>query len=780
MCFLPIPALIAAIAILHLTVKPSTFYEPSWLIPLTNTLFVTVVCLAVSYIAMKNYRINSRIQVLLLGCGVLAFGLGGLVAGFVRHIPETGANLNVTIYNTGALAGALFHYAAAILLLCGASPEVESRKTGFWLFFGYTGVVVFTALFTLATLRGMIPPFFIQGVGPTTLRQAILGSADVLFAFSFVIFMGTYCRNRENFLFWYSAALALTSISLTAFFIQRSVGSPVGWAGRFAQYLAGVYFLVALVTASRTAQARRTSLDSVITASLSSAEEKFRTLAEQSPSVIGRYDRELRHIYINHAGARLFGKPAGAIIGNTVEGIGVPEPYGGPWRERVRKVFETGRPAEAEHDFPAGDGMRYYQSRYTPEFGADGTVASVLAVSTDLTERKRTEETIRHQNLVLNGIGRIFHGALASVTEEELGRACLGIAEEITGSRFGFIAEIGPEGRIRDIAISRAGRDLCMMFDKAGHRGDPGDPGLHGIYGRVVREGEAFFTNDPASHPDRIGAPEGHPPLRSFLGAPLVHGGKTIGMVGVGNREGGYRAEELDALKALADAITQVLINKRAEDALRASLEEKEILLKELAHRTKNNMHVISSLIGLQAADITEEKLLRTLSDTQDRIRAMALVHEKLYRSQDLRSVNMKDYIEDLVASLLRTHRGIDGPVRTSLDLDDLSLSIDAMLPIGLIVNELVLNSLKHAFPAGKPGSILLSLRRDGDGTVLRYGDDGPGLPRELDVSRVKSLGLKLVYNLAVRQLRGKMELRYDPVTEFVFRFGNFAHMEKS
>jgi two-component sensor histidine kinase/CheY-like chemotaxis protein len=226
-------------------------------------------------------------------------------------------------------------------------------------------------------------------------------------------------------------------------------------------------------------------------------------------------------------------------------------------------------------------------------------------------------------------------------------------------------------------------------------------------------------------------------------------------------------------------------VQKRTEElaatneALKVSLAEKDVLLGELAHRTKNNMQVISSLIDLQAGASADPKLAGALAETRDRIRAMALVHEKLHRTRGLSSVNMRDYLTDLEKPLLRAHAVTSGSVAISLDIEELPFPIDAALYCGLIINELVSNSLKYAFPKGKPGSIFLSLHRVEEETELRYRDDGPGLPRDLNPPHVKSLGLKLVYNLAVRQLRGTIELRRDPVTEFVFRFGSFAHMEK-
>jgi PAS domain S-box-containing protein len=324
----------------------------------------------------------------------LIFGIGGVIAGFVRGLPG-GANLNVTIYNTGALVGAIFHFMAAMILLSGISPELGSRQKGTWLIVGYPGVIIFMALLTTASLMGFIPPFFIQGVGPTPLRQGILGTADILFFFSFLIFIGTYFRNKEVFLYWYALALALTSISLSAFFIESSIGSPVGWAGRFSQYFGGVYFLISLITATRSAHDRKTSLDNVLTASLSPAEETFRALAENSPDVINRFDKEMKYIYTNMAGLRLLGKSADSIIGKTIEESGVPEPYCSGWKERIRQVFETGQPIEMEDYFPTVDGVRFYQSRCVPEYGADGTVTNVLVVSHDLTERMRATEALK-------------------------------------------------------------------------------------------------------------------------------------------------------------------------------------------------------------------------------------------------------------------------------------------------------------------------------------------------------------------------------------------------
>lgn len=234
-----------------------------------------------------------------------------------------------------------------------------------------------------------------------------------------------------------------------------------------------------------------------------------------------------------------------------------------------------------------------------------------------------------------------------------------------------------------------------------------------------------------------------------------------------------------DAPRGSVSAFVDITDRKRMEEALRTSLAEKDTLFRELSHRTKNNMQVIVGLLDLQASKSGDGKLVDALTSAQDRIRAMALVHEKLYRSGSVSSIGMKEYVEDLVASLLKAHQGAGGPVTPVLDLEEVFLSLDAALPCGLIINELVSNSLKHAFRDRMAGRVFLSLRNLGEEAEFRYRDDGPGLPGDLELPGVGTLGLKLVHNLAVRQLRGTIELVHDPRTEFVVRFRDIDIMKR-
>ncbi len=228
------------------------------------------------------------------------------------------------------------------------------------------------------------------------------------------------------------------------------------------------------------------------------------------------------------------------------------------------------------------------------------------------------------------------------------------------------------------------------------------------------------------------------------------------------------RTQELG--RANASLKAEIIEREHAEEQVRASLREKEILLKEIHHRVKNNLQIISTLLDLQSEHIEDERSLRYFRDSQDRIRSMALVHEKLYQTRDFISINFGEYLANLARYLFNSY--IADPDRISLRLDvaPATLEIDQALPFGLIVSELVSNSMKYAFPDGRRGEIAVRLRVEGDaGIELMVRDDGVGLPPGLDFRNTDSLGLQLV-TMLVRQIRGEIEPGNEGGTSFTIR----------
>lgn len=202
-------------------------------------------------------------------------------------------------------------------------------------------------------------------------------------------------------------------------------------------------------------------------------------------------------------------------------------------------------------------------------------------------------------------------------------------------------------------------------------------------------------------------------------------------------------------------AIRDISDRKHAEDRIRASLHEKEVLLKEVHHRVKNNLQVINSILNLQSDTIDDPKVREIFNETRLRIRSIALVHERLYQSQDLARIDFGDYVDGLVADLFRSFGAEGRDIRVQLEVRHPSLAIDKTINCGLVINELISNSLKYAYPSGRGGVISISLAKGGPGMLrLAVKDDGVGLPSDFATRSSDSLGLKLVRGLS-RELGG-------------------------
>jgi len=213
---------------------------------------------------------------------------------------------------------------------------------------------------------------------------------------------------------------------------------------------------------------------------------------------------------------------------------------------------------------------------------------------------------------------------------------------------------------------------------------------------------------------------------------------------------------------------TDVSPLKQAEEQLKGALAEKEVMLREIHHRVKNNLQVISSLVSLQSDSLADEGMRAALADVRDRVRSMALVHEKLYQTGDLAQLNFADYAASLLQHLWRAHGALAERVRLKLEVMPVAMSIEAAVPYGLILNELAGNALKHAFPGNSGGEVTVGLKHDpASGSVcLRVSDNGIGLPAGLDWRQSRSLGLRLV-QLLTGQLRGTVETGAGPGAEF-------------
>ncbi len=278
-------------------------------------------------------------------------------------------------------------------------------------------------------------------------------------------------------------------------------------------------------------------------------------------------DPTWRITHLNEQAARQWQREPEELIGKVIWDVAPDLP--GTTMEGVFREMMQNRRAQ-RYEFQNAINNRWYQLRFYP--WKDG----IAIYSVDITEHELAAENIRQQNAILAGINRIFQEAITCETEEELGKVCLTVAQEVTQSKFGFIGEINPETNLLDsVAISNPGWEACQIEQQE----QDGEKvalsvGTHGIYAGVLLNGKSLLSNEPENHPNWIGTPQGHPTISAFLGVPLCLNGKVAGMIGLGNRPGGYHAQQVAAAEALAPAIVQSLMSKRAEIALKATHNE--------------------------------------------------------------------------------------------------------------------------------------------------------------------------------------------------------------
>ncbi len=493
--------------------------------------------------------------------------------------------------------------------------------------------------------------------------------------------------------------------------------------------------------------------------SLRESEQLFRKLFESLPLGVALIDPDNRRFRLfNDAMAESLGytrSEFGALCLEDIEpgldGSAIAEQHARLIHEEEERIqFETRLRAKS------GELRDMLVDALAVEIGGRKLV---LNINTNMTERKKTVARIVRQNAILEGINRIFREALSSRTKEDLGRTCLAVAEEVTGSRFGFLREIDPDGHGKNIAVSgldRETRDMDDLTDRCGI--SDGAAPLHALRSGLPNGEESSCTKNPIL-PSGWGEPGSgyHPVLRTFLNIPLMRNEQSIGVLGVGNREGGYGHEELDALEALSPAVVQALLHKQAEIAVRKSLDEKVILLKEIHHRVKNNLQIVASLLGLQANRSKNPEVWSVLEDTRNRVKSMAMLHEALYRSGNLEHIDFGVYVRDLVAQLISSFGRTAERIRIEERIARIRLPLDQAVPCGLIVNELVSNTLKHAFPGERSGTVVVEMNRNADGMLqLKVHDNGVGLCPAVDPAGASTLGLKMVATLT-GQLGGQM-----------------------
>ena len=455
------------------------------------------------------------------------------------------------------------------------------------------------------------------------------------------------------------------------------------------------------------------------------SENKFRYLAESITDIFFAMDSELKITYWNKASEKMSGISAKDATGKIIYEI-FPNVKGNKTEKVYLEVLKTKSPKTFINEFQS-DGKTF-----AFEVSVYSTPEGLSVFTKDITEQKRVEEAIRES--------------------EERYRSLF--ENMIEG--FAFCRMFYVDGRPYDfkyLQVNKAFEKLTGLKNVIGKNVtavipnvQETNPELFEIYGRVAMTGkiERFETYMPA--------------LDVWYSISVY-------------------SPEKEFFIAIFEDITE---SKIAENTIRASLKEKEVLLRELYHRTKNNMQVVSSLIGLKSASIKDEQMISILQEMKNRIQTIALVHQKLYQSQNLSRVDLKEYITDLVSLLVNSYAVEQDKITFSLDLENINVLIDTAVPCGLIINELISNSFKHAFPGDMKGNIFVQLKKHEEDTIeLVVSDNGIGIPDGFSLFEKNTLGMQVFYNIATDQLMGDVKVNSNHGLTFTIHFKDVSYEER-
>ncbi|MBN1948220.1 MAG: PAS domain S-box protein [Candidatus Cloacimonetes bacterium] len=297
----------------------------------------------------------------------------------------------------------------------------------------------------------------------------------------------------------------------------------------------------------------------------------------------------------------------------------------------------------------------------------------------------------------------------------------------------------------------------------------------------VIKTGKAILAKQDTieeltsqGHIELVGSPS-----QVWMGAPLKIGVKTIGVIVLQSYTDPdlYNENDLNILEFVSYEIARTVDSKKAEEHIKKSLAEKETMLQEIHHRVKNNLQIISSLLSIQARDSQDPYTLDMLRESQNRVKSMAIIHHKLYEGKDLAHIDFQAYIRSLVNYLVSSYKIDTSHIGLQYDIKDAYLNLSTAIPCGLILNEIISNALKYAFP-DKTGNIFIKLHNLGDGLYeMIVRDDGKGFSPDVDISESSTLGLNLI-NIFTQQLHGELDLRSKNGVEYRIRFHEKKKLE--
>lgn len=484
-------------------------------------------------------------------------------------------------------------------------------------------------------------------------------------------------------------------------------------------------------------------------------QKKYKALTEFAQDYIFIINRKGEIEFVNNYAAGIIGKKPGQIIGQTLKAI-----FQSDLAERqfsnILKVFRTKKPHIIDAKSVFANNEIWLNTRLYPIFDDNRKVKSVLGISRDVSHQKKSEEALkqseeRYRQLIEQAADGIFLGDSNGNFIGANSKAC-----ELTGYSRKELLRLNMSQLYskREMAKKPLRYDLLLkgetvISERVLTRKDKR---------KIIIEMNTKRMNDGTYQAIMRNVSE----RKRAEGILLQYQNELERLVR-------QRTKELEsAYLKLKKENTERL---KTEDFIKIQLKEKEILLKEIHHRVKNNMQVIISLLNLQATSIGDPVMLDLYKVSQNRIKSMALIHEKLYQSKDLTHIDFPEYVGSLAGYLAQTYLTSSCSVEITTKAQDIPLEYDIVITLGLIINELVSNSLKYAFADMKKGRIEISLKKSKNKKLkLCVADNGKGIPKDIDFRKVESLGLQLVCSLS-EQIGGEISLNNKSGTNFCILF---------
>ena len=513
---------------------------------------------------------------------------------------------------------------------------------------------------------------------------------------------------------------------------------------------------------------------------LKESEKKHRTLIETTSEGFWLLDAEKKTIDVNQSLCDMLGYSKDEMLGKTPFDF-IDEENLKIFKEQTSKITET-KHRTYEIFLKKKNGINFPTIfNATSLVDENGNPTGSFAFVTDITERIQSEIEIRHLNRVLRAIRNVNQLITKEKDRDKLIKgACKNLIEN-RGYFNAWIALLDESGKYITSAESGLGKDFLPILTllKKGKLTACGKNALKQT-GIVVTEPPFKACGDCPLADNYAG--------RGAITTRLEFKGKIFGLFHVSvPLQFIKQKEEQFLFNEVANDIAFALHHlrdeekrKQAENQIMKDLKIKTALIQEIYHRTRNNMAVISAMLAMESGRSENDQVKSTFREIDNKIRAMSMVHQKLYEAKDLSSINMEDYIKDLVELIMQSYGVFSERVTLNFDLHAVKVSIDSAVPFGLIINELISNIFKHAFPEDRKGEISIRLFKEEDETInLELMDNGIGFSQNFDPRKDGSMGLALVFSIAEEQLKGEISVKSENGLKWHIKIKDNLHKER-